>query len=145
MEKPISFNFRKLIRGHLPLNVEYEILGEEQVKGRTLSKNFSSSGINILIPQRLRETTLLELRIYLPSLPGPISAKGKIIHQKEIDYLERDKKVYFMTGIEFTQISSLDKNKLMDCVISNLRKESEEADIKLINMIENLNRESTGF
>ena len=143
MEKPISFNFRKLIRGHLPLNVEYEILGEEQVKGRTLSKNFSSSGINILIPQRLRETTFVHLKIHLPSVPGPISATGKTIYQKEIDYLEWGKKRYFMTGIEFTEISSLDKNKLMDCVISNLRKESEEADTKLINMIENLNLEST--
>ncbi len=138
-----GFSFRKHIRACVSLKVDYKILGELEIEGSTLSKDLSTSGINILVREGLEGKPLAELKIYLPSVAEAICVNGRMLWQKEVDHAA-SKRRYFATGMEFTEMRSIDKNELVKCVIGNLKKESEEADAKLIDRIESMNWNSTG-
>lgn len=101
---------RKYIRLNVPLNVKYRTLTPEPSEGKSKSKNISPEGMRIGLKCRLELGVELALIIEIPNESQPISAKGKVVWQKEItDAKPQEER--FDTGLQLTYMDDFDKSR----------------------------------
>jgi len=131
-----TFEQRKLTRADVLLKVTYKTVGGPRLEGFSFSRNISTIGINIIIPDKLNKDTELELQVYLPEKEKPIISKGKVIWQVVCPYLPSSKRRYYSIGVQFSHMISDDAIKTSDFVKNILRKQSDTWTKKIIEKIE---------
>jgi len=132
-----TFEHRKLIRANIVLKVIYKTMSKPQLEGFAFSKDLSTTGINIIMPDKLKEATELELQIYFLREKEPIIAKGKVVWQAKCSYISNGKKQYYSTGVQFTDMSNEYAVKTSEFVKNILKKQSDVQTQKIIDKIEN--------
>ncbi|MFC1594018.1 PilZ domain-containing protein [Candidatus Omnitrophota bacterium] len=135
-----TFEYRRLLRANTVIKVEYKTIKTPTLTGVALSKNLSSTGINIVMPHTLERGERIELTIFIPEQETPISARGKVMWQAECEYIPSSKKHYYSTGIQFNYMSSQDAITTSDFVRVVLQEESQERVKKIIQLLESLKK-----
>ena len=131
-----TFEFRKLLRANTVVKVTYKRVGGVSGEGLAYSKNVSSTGINIIMPDKVEKGEKLELHIFTPQSEDPVLATAKIIWQAECPYVPQSRKKYYSTGMQFDYMSSDDAIKTSDFVRVILKQQSAERIRKIIEMLE---------
>lgn len=107
---------RKYPRLNLNIEVEYSVLrGADAIQVQ--SKNISAGGICLILYEDIQPDSVLELKFYLPRDTNPIKAIGRIVWRSEIVVAD-DKRTRFDAGIEFLEISDIDRTKIAQHVFS---------------------------
>lgn len=100
------------------------VFAERLLIFNTHTENIGEMGVRVILKDKLRVSTQLDLEIYLPNKEKPIRCKGEIAWAEELKPAEKEPRL-FDTGIKFLEISNSDKEdlkKLVDTLIS--KKES---------------------
>jgi len=95
-------NRRKFVRYSSVLDVDYKV--SNGVKSKiSKSRDISSHGIGLVLDQKLRKRTVLELNIKVQEVSEPIHAKAQVMWSVESDVkdLVNVDKRFFYTGIKF--------------------------------------------
>ncbi|MBM3253522.1 MAG: PilZ domain-containing protein [Candidatus Omnitrophica bacterium] len=129
---------RKFIRLHIMLIIDYSSLEKPRIKGRTLSKDIALGGINIFITEKIDQGAPLSLEIQLPDESSSIRAKGNIMWQNEVSYRCKGGRRYFLTGIQFGELAPVDKVRLLNFIVTNLKDNSEIEERRVIDKIEEM-------
>jgi len=111
---------RKFPRLMVEANVEYQILDEKKRK-RKLAKDISSGGICIIVFENLPVDTELSLKIFLSDINYVMEVKGRVAWKSEYS-LSSEGTVRYQLGIEFVDISDLDRKRLDNYIFTLLRK-----------------------
>jgi c-di-GMP-binding flagellar brake protein YcgR len=136
-----TFEFRKLYRVDIALKVEYRTQEEPFVEGVGLSKNLSSTGVNIVTADRLEEGTALELRVYFPSGgQQPLTARGVVEWLAECSFIPLSGKKYYTVAVHFSNMSTEDAIRGSDFVQNTLKEQSEERNREIIEKLEGSGR-----
>ena len=133
-----TIEYRRLFRANVCLKVSYKRVKEPKIVGITFSKNISSSGINVVILDCLKEGDELVLGIFLTEATKPIVARGKVIWQRPCTYQPKSNKKYYSTGLNFLEMAPDDAIKTSDFIGDVLRKQKESEDKAIIDKIEGL-------
>ena len=101
--------------------VKYSIEKKPHIKLAGHTKDVSSSGMGLVVNEKLYEGTLLLLEFELPELKNAVCAEGKVVWVKG-DLADRNKtgKREFQAGIQFLNIKADDKNRLIAYIEKNL-------------------------
>lgn len=111
---------RKFLRLNILTDIVYTKVALADKQKLSLAKNISQGGICIICYERMQESDVLDLRIYLPQEKTPINALGRVVWIKEFvigDDLSGGKR--YDVGIEFMKISKQDGDKISKCVFSH--------------------------
>ena len=112
---------RKYTRIATNLYITYSIAGAEtRDAGIFISKNVSGGGILFESFKEIPVGTLFDLVIHLPTLPFPLSAKGKVVRiEKTRPYGRYD------VGISLIEILDEDRKELIRYLVSTLLTQSD--------------------
>lgn len=133
-----TIEYRKLFRANVNLKVNYKIASQPKAAGTTFSRNLSSIGINILIPEKLKEEEKLDLEIFLTESSKPVKAVGKAVWQSQCSYQPKSQRRYYSTGIHFLEMNSDDAIITSDFIGEILRRQKAEEDKLIIEKIEGI-------
>ena len=133
-----TFEFRKLLRVNALLKVEFRTKKEPVAQGIVFSKNISCVGVNLVMSTKLEKDTELDMHIYLSEHKQPVLAIGNVVWQVRCFYVPESKRLYYLTGIQFKNMSSDDAIRTSDFVREVLKRNSEAENRRIIDMIENL-------
>ena len=134
-----TFESRKLFRADVILRVEYETTNRKPfTEGISFSKNLSNVGICVVMPDRLSKNCKLDLAIHLPNKKKAIFAKGEVVWQMECLSYPESKKKYYITGIQFSNMSSSNAIKESDYIKGIMVQKSEKENRILIKKLEKL-------
>jgi c-di-GMP-binding flagellar brake protein YcgR len=101
---------RKYVRLLTPLNIAYAVSGSGNLR-QGMTKNISADGLRFeTTDPDLKETTLIEIKLDIPTAPNPIHAKGKIVWRKRVSLEDGSP---FDCGVEFTEIEEDNKNTFL--------------------------------
>lgn len=79
---------------------------------RTQTENISAGGTCVILEKALLKHTPVEIELFLPDGPMPISCEGKVAWSvRRSEYLKK-KSSQFDTGIEFRNMTDEDKARL---------------------------------
>lgn len=78
----------------------------------TFAKNIGKGGICLIAYEELKESDVLELKILLPDEKEHINILGRVVWVKKFSMGEVSSGERFDAGVEFLQISDLDKQKI---------------------------------
>lgn len=106
-EKPFQER-RSYMRLKASVSVEYNVIGKPGTMG-VFSKDISAGGLCVIIKEQLPKDTPLQLEIKIPDLKDPICALARVIWQKRFEIVDKESKVGYDTGVEFTGISDFDR------------------------------------
>ncbi len=103
------------------LQVDYTYLSpdgkkveREKKDTRSVSQNISWGGIQLLLPEKLKEGAWLSLEVYLEENRPPIHAMGKVVWAEEAaDATDAEGTRLFRTGVKFQEFSSHSQDKLI--------------------------------
>ena len=98
--------------------VEYFIDGQEETVKKAFIKDICIHGICIYMPEGVEAKTIVCMNIFLFGSEISINAKGRVVWHKQGEYFG-----YYNVGIEFTEMSKEDKERLSDHIKVNLNKE----------------------
>jgi Tfp pilus assembly protein PilZ len=102
--------------------VEYCLVEDESSKKyQAMAENISTSGICIYSSDEIKTNALLLITIYLFDGSNPIESKGKVAWTRPSTYLNIDKK-HFDVGVEFVEISTEDRDRIIHYTAKNIRK-----------------------
>lgn len=99
------------IRGAI---IEYSLDEDNPYKDPAFIKNISEVGVCIYQDKPVEKDTLVFLKIHLFGDSDPIETKGRVVRITKSKYLG-----YIELGVEFTDLSSSDSQKLSDFIHSN--------------------------
>ncbi len=108
---------RRFARLNVNVNVDYEVLPRHKQQKHVSSKNISTGGICVILKEPLEPETIIGLDIGLPEEAGKVTATGRIVWIQEFSIGEEAHKRY-EAGVEFTDISDEDRQKVEQCVFS---------------------------
>lgn len=91
--------------------VEYAYKEKEAYQGPAFIKDISAGGLCIFVTELLQATTSIHMKIYLMGHDEPLLARGRIVWQGKLGYLN-----YHDVGIEFTEISGDNKKRLEEYI-----------------------------
>jgi len=100
---------RKYIRLSAIARVEYAILGERRLSGKSAMMDMSRDGVRFSVREKLRKGTLLDLKIDTGRGEPPIVARVKEVWCKKLK-----EKSGFDVGALFVKIAPADKDRLLD-------------------------------
>lgn len=101
---------RKYVRLATPLSITYTVSGGGNVRQAT-TKNISADGARFeTLDPDLKEGTVVEVKIEIPSAPNPIHAKGKVIWRKKVSLEDG---APFDCGLEFIEVEEDNKNTFL--------------------------------
>ncbi len=109
---------RKFLRLSVLADVTYTKKDVSEKGKLTFAKNIGNGGICLIAYEEVKESEVLELKILLPDEKEPINVLGKVVWVKKFsmgDVLENER---FDVGIEFLQISDIDKQKVDKYIFS---------------------------
>ncbi|MBI4436301.1 MAG: PilZ domain-containing protein [Candidatus Omnitrophica bacterium] len=82
--------------------------------GKTVSRDLSWGGIQLLIPEKLKAGTHLSLAIELEKSQTPVQAEGEVVWMEEaLDKTQSDGTRVFRTGVKFLNFSSKGQDRLI--------------------------------
>ncbi len=111
---------RKFVRLNINVEINYTVLSHPPYKQFTIpskSKNIGAGGICFISEQELRPGEFLKLEIKLPQDPPTVHALGKVVWVKPFS-LASEKTHRYDMGIEFIELSPVDKQKINKYVFS---------------------------
>jgi len=88
-----------------------------------MAENISTSGICIYSSDEIKTNALLLITVYLFDGSNPIESKGKVVWTRPSIYLNTSKK-HFDVGIEFVEISTEDRDRIIHYAAKNTRRAS---------------------
>ena len=108
---------RQATRVGTNFTVKYTLSKKQNVILKAQTKDLSSSGMRLLINEKLDKGTLLSLEFDIPDTPVVVKAEGRVVWESG-DFADRDEegKRVFQAGVQFTQMSENDRNCLSDYV-----------------------------
>ena len=108
---------RQAIRINASFVVKYSVKKKPYTKLNAHMKDLSHGGMRLLINEKLEEGVLLLLEFNIPDTTDAISTEGKVIWT-EGEFSERDEagRRIFQTGIQFINIKTADKEKLVSYI-----------------------------
>ncbi|MBN1871861.1 MAG: PilZ domain-containing protein [Candidatus Omnitrophica bacterium] len=108
---------RQATRINTTFLVKYTFSKKQTVTLDGHTKDVSTSGMRLLIHEKLNQGTVLLLEFDLPGITSIVKAEGKVVWSSG-DFEDRDDegKRIFQAGIQFTHISENDRNRLSDYV-----------------------------
>ncbi len=99
---------RRYMRLKASVGVNYNIIGKPGAV-TAFSKDISAGGICVISKDQMLVDTPLQLEIKIPDLKDPIRALARIVWQRRFEEINKEAKVCYDTGIEFTGISDFDR------------------------------------
>lgn len=96
---------RLALRTNLSFDVELIALDSSNKKVRGLTKDISTTGMRVFIPQELKKGDVLYFRIYIPEENWPLTGKAEVVWSKMV-------KNGYECGMVFTEISDQDRGKI---------------------------------
>ncbi len=113
---------RKFLRFNVPLRVELSLEGTFTFFSRGEALDFSREGLKIVIPSaKILKDNPVELKVYLPNRPAPVSFKASVVWIKDKDDGSE-------LGIKITDISSKEKSELLEYVYNVWKENMKESD-----------------
>ena len=101
---------RKYVRLLTPLSIAYAVPGSGNIR-QAMTKNVSADGLRFEATDAdLKETTMIEIKLDIPTAPNPIHAKGKIVWRKRLSLEDGSPSDY---GVEFMEIEEDNKNTFL--------------------------------
>ena len=100
----------------------YTVVGRQELEAVGFVVNLSAKGINLNVNRRIENNTILSLRMNLPGSSSPVQFKGKVVWGKQVDVDLVPKEMGYKLGIEFTEVSDKDRQKISEYVSSCLKK-----------------------
>jgi c-di-GMP-binding flagellar brake protein YcgR len=112
---------RRFPRLPLDIEVEYSPLYQEEPELFTTgSKNISYGGVCIIVFEKPKEGSLLELKFSFPGLNKFIICKGKVSWVKELDFGGLEGRRIYEVGVEFMEMSDSDREKIREYIDKKL-------------------------
>lgn len=104
------------------VKVVYKFMG---VAGERKDKvvDVGQGGIRLLLKEKTKPGTLLELGVSLPQASGIFFALAKVAWQAEKRKLAKDKHLYYETGVEFLKMDMEHKMLMIEYLHNRLKKE----------------------
>ena len=113
---------RRFVRLSTLVKVEYAVVVESGEEAGSSTKNISLGGICLFLDNPVDKNTILELKIYILQEITPIHARGRVAWVEEFALGEVDKRRHIEAGIEFTQISDGDRERISQYIFKSLVK-----------------------
>ncbi len=108
---------RKYPRLSINVEVEYTLLKRASLQLKSAqSKNISAGGICIILLEKLEVGTPLEFKFSLPGYDRIIKCEGRIAWLQEFLIGENNSISGYNAGVEFSNISEEDRNKINEYV-----------------------------
>ena len=85
----------------------------------------SQGGIKILLKEKSRPGTLLELGVSMPHDPSPFFSLAKVAWQSDKRILGSDKQLYYETGVQFLKMDMQHKMLLIEYIYDRIKKEKK--------------------
>ena len=119
MEFVEKMAFQRLL---FSVEVEYKVVSSPEVLAalKARSKNISAGGIRLVVLEKLRAGTVLDLKFLLSGSPEPVRAKGMVAWTEEYTVGSLDSSKAYDAGIEFISIKQKDKARIQQYVQSRL-------------------------
>jgi len=104
------------------VEVKYEILSASSLKTKKIwAKNISAGGLCIMILEKIKVGTLLNLEFFLQDSDIPIMATGKVVWIEKIAIYSTEIYVSYDCGVEYVDINSQDQEKIDHYVMLNIK------------------------
>ena len=101
---------RKFKRFDAYMSVKYQVPGQEETKGISLSKDLSREGLRINSNDNMKEGTVLDLEINIPDDPKPVHTSGKVMWSHPSEGRNQG----FDQGVRFVMMDPVDKFRVLD-------------------------------
>jgi c-di-GMP-binding flagellar brake protein YcgR len=122
-EKDTFVERRRYVRLSTPISITFASTTSNNI-WRTVTKNISADGIRFeTMDPGLKESSVIEIKLDIPSAPNPVHAKGTIIWRNRVSLEDGSP---FDCGVEFTEIEEDNKNtflKFLCDLIYGIKKE----------------------
>ena len=113
---------RKFPRLSFNVEVKYELLrGRSPKAKKSQAKNISAGGLCVMILEKIRAGTLLNLEFSLPDADTPIIATGKVVWVEKLSIYGAEPLVSYDCGVSFVDITPGDREKISRHVMLNLK------------------------
>ena len=101
---------RRYVRLQTPITIAYTPPGSNSVRQAT-TKNISADGLRFETTDAdLKEFTVIEIKLVVPTAPNPVHAKGKVIWRKKISLEDG---APLDCGVELIDIEEDNKNTFL--------------------------------
>ena len=101
---------RKFKRFDAYMSVKFQVPGEEQGKGISLSKDLSREGLKINSNEDFKKGTLVDLEIAIPDDPKPVHTSGKVMWSRPSEGQNQG----YDQGVRFMMMDPVDKFRILD-------------------------------
>jgi c-di-GMP-binding flagellar brake protein YcgR len=113
---------RKFPRLSFNVEVKYEVVrGRSPKAKKSRARNISAGGLCVMILEKVKAGTLLNLEFSLPDADAPIIAKGKVMWVEKLSIYAAESHVSYDCGVSFVDIAPGDREKITRHVMLNLR------------------------
>jgi c-di-GMP-binding flagellar brake protein YcgR len=103
-------------------NVNKRILNTSpSIIPRTRTRNISKGGLSIMILEKVKIGTFLNLNIELPDTDQPIIAIGKVLWIDEFVIYSTESYTFYECGVEYVNIISQEQEIISHYVMCNLK------------------------
>jgi len=120
------------------LKVLYKTVKWPLVEGVAYSKNVGTTGVNIIMSDKLDKNVELELQMLFPEDEKPVFAKGKVVWQYKCSYASESHQPYYSTGVQFSDMTPEDAIRASDFIRNLLKSRSDSEVKKIVDIIENI-------
>jgi len=112
---------RKYPRLSFGADVRYEVVrGPSRIDRESQSRNISAGGICLMFSDKLRVGTLLNMTFLLPDEDRSVTARGRVAWSEKLAIYSQEPTDSWDCGIEFTDISAGDREKISRHVITQI-------------------------
>ncbi len=105
---------RKFPRVMYPCMVKVASSGHSSEAILTHTENIGMGGLCVTLKHEIKLFTLVEMEVDLLDLDEHIRPKGKVVWNVRRKAIEKIKPMFYDTGIEFTEISKRDHDRLQE-------------------------------
>ncbi len=96
---------RLALRTRLSFDVELQTLDGTNKKLKGLTRDVSTTGMRVFVPERVKKGDVFYFRIYIPEENWPLTGKSEVVWIREVGN-------GFECGMVFTEISDQDRGKI---------------------------------
>ncbi len=112
---------RRTLRLPANLDIKYSLLDKEVAPKISQSYNISVGGAQIIIYEKIKKATRINIEIEIPYQPDPVKTIAEIawLHEKFSLSLKQKRRVFF-AGVKFIKINPHDEAKLLEYIYATL-------------------------
>jgi len=107
---------RKFPRVVYPCMIKVISSGGHQQQFLTHTENIGQGGLCVTLKNEIKSFTPVELEVDLLDIDEHIKPKGKVVWNVRRKSIEKIKPMFYDTGIEFTEISKHDQDRLRETI-----------------------------